>query len=59
MEAKVLDKESTAAAYGELAGNTLESRFEALGTGTAAVEDELAQLKARKQAPQLPAGSDS
>jgi len=59
MEAKVLDKESTAAAYGELAGDTLESRFEALGTGTAAVEDELAQLKARKQAPQLPAGSDS
>jgi phage shock protein A len=58
MEAKVLDKESQAAAYGELAGDTLESKFEALGTGSAAVEDELAALKARKQAPQLPAGSE-
>ena len=59
MEAKVLENESTAQAYGELNSDSLESRFEALGTGSAAVEDELAQLKARKSAPQLPAGSDS
>lgn len=58
MEAKVLDNESQAAAYGELNSDSLESRFEALGTGSAAVDDELAQLKARKAAPQLPPGSE-
>lgn len=58
MEAKVLDNESQAAAYGELNTDSLESRFEALGTGSAAVDDELAQLKARKAAPQLPSGSE-
>lgn len=58
MEAKVLDNESQAAAYGELNTDSLESRFEALGTGSAAVDDELAQLKARKAAPQLPPGSE-
>jgi phage shock protein A len=58
MEAKVLEKESSAAAYGELAGDSLEARFDALGTGSAAVEDALAQLKAKKAAPQLPAGSE-
>lgn len=57
MEAKVLEKESSAAAYGELAGDSLEARFDALGTGGAAVDDALAQLKAKKAAPQLPAGS--
>jgi phage shock protein A len=58
MEAKVLDNESQAAAYGELNSDSLESRFEALGTGSAAVDDELAQLKARKAAPQLNPGSE-
>jgi phage shock protein A len=58
MEAKVLDNESQAAAYGELNTDSLESRFDALGTGSAAVDDELAQLKARKAAPQLPSGSE-
>ena len=56
MEAKVLDRESQAAAYGELANDSLEARFDALGPGGPAVEDELAALKARKQAPQLPSG---
>lgn len=56
MEAKVLENESMATAYGELNSDSLESRFEALGTGTAAVEDALAQLKAKKSQPQLPSG---
>jgi phage shock protein A len=59
MEAKVLEKESSTAAYGELAGDSLENRFAALGSGEPAVEDALAQLKAKKSAPMLPPGSES
>ena len=58
-KAKVLEKESSAAAYGELAGDTLENRFAALGSGEPAVEDALAQLKAKKSAPLLPPGQDT
>ena len=47
MEARVLDKESQAAAFGELNRDSLEDRFAALGSGPA-VDDELALLKAAR-----------
>lgn len=56
MEGKVMEGESRAAAYGELNSSSLEDRFASLGSGSADVEDELAQLKAAKDQKALPAG---
>lgn len=57
METKVNEKESMAAAYGELNSDSLEDRFAALGSGPD-VEDELAALKAKMNPQALPPGSE-
>lgn len=50
MEQKVMTKEASAAAYTELATDTLEDKFRKLETGGAGVDDELAALKAKLSA---------
>lgn len=47
MEQKVMTKEASAAAYTELATDTLEDKFRKLETSGGAVDDELAALKAK------------
>jgi phage shock protein A len=56
LEGKVNEKEAQAAAYGELAGDSLESRFEKLSAGPP-VDDELALLKAKRENKLLGEGS--
>ena len=56
LEGKVQEREAQAAAYGELAGDSLEDRFAKLGAGPG-VEDELAMLKAKKENKLLGDGS--
>ena len=56
LEGKVDEKEAQAAAYGELAGDSLESRFEKLNAGPP-VDDELALLKAKRENKLLGEGS--
>lgn len=56
MEQKVLEGETKAQALAELNTDSLDSKFEALGTG-GAVDDELAMLKAKKQNKLLGEGS--
>jgi phage shock protein A len=56
MEQKVLEGESRAAALAELNTDSLEDKFDRLGSGPP-VDDELAALKAKKQAKLLGAGN--
>ena len=58
LEERIEREEALASAQAELASDTLESRFAALESGDSEIEDRLAALKAKVQAPQLPPAAD-